>query len=448
MLLFLLACAEAPEWKTTMQPVARCGNGVVDDGEACDAGDLNSNINADACRSDCRLPMCGDYVQDQAEGCDDGNHVGGDGCTPSCQVEGGLLEQEPNNDQASAQSNTGAVAGQLTAGDVDCWQVVVDSCESVQVQQQAPCAADLLLALYSPEGNWMASGGPGLEGCAVLDPLEQPGARYLQAGDWTVCVSSVIDAPVDGYQLTLSAITDASLPMGADLDLDGAPDSCDLDRDGDGVADIDDNCPDLSNGPETDALSLDASGYVTTWLSAGPFTGDESSSCRPAEVSRVGEDVPLSVSFGDAAGDVFWEAHLFDSALFDFLPYYGDVSAPREAYALVYLWSDTARTATLAVGADDGVFGYWNGLRVLDIESCQGVNWDQFQAPVDIVMGWNTLLLKVRDQGGGWGLSARLLDENGQGITDLQPALDPLGLWLPDQSDSDGDGVGDACEEF
>ncbi|NVB82024.1 MAG: DUF4215 domain-containing protein [Kofleriaceae bacterium] len=49
-----------------------CGDGVVDaaDGEACDSGAANSDTNADACRTTCELPRCGDGVTDVGEGCD------------------------------------------------------------------------------------------------------------------------------------------------------------------------------------------------------------------------------------------------------------------------------------------------------------------------------------------------------------------------------------------
>ena len=228
-----------------------------------------------------------------------------------------------------------------------------------------------------------------------------------------------------------------------DQDDDAEPDTCDLDRDGDGLENDADDCPDLSNGPDT-VLTLSDSGYVTTWLGSGPYTGDASTkNCRPAEEARVGED---GEGFAPAADDGTWDPLLLESGWFDLYTFYGTVDAPREAYAMVYLWSDTERDATLAVGADDGVFAWWNAERVLDVSSCQGTTPDQFQAPVLVVSGWNTLLVKVRDQGGAWSLTARLLDADGNGITDLQPGLDPEGAWIPDQTDADGNGVGDVCE--
>lgn len=63
-----------------------CGNGIPQEGEACDNGAQNSDTAADACRTDCTLPVCGDGTTDpgNAESCDDANSVALDGCTPAC----------------------------------------------------------------------------------------------------------------------------------------------------------------------------------------------------------------------------------------------------------------------------------------------------------------------------------------------------------------------------
>ncbi len=60
---------------------ARCGDGVVDNGEECDDGAQNSSTLVDACRpTTCRLPHCGDGVVGPTEVCDDGNLVLTDDC--------------------------------------------------------------------------------------------------------------------------------------------------------------------------------------------------------------------------------------------------------------------------------------------------------------------------------------------------------------------------------
>ena len=49
------------------------GDLVVDTGEQCDNGPLNSNTRADACRTTCVAATCGDGTVDTGEDCDDGH---------------------------------------------------------------------------------------------------------------------------------------------------------------------------------------------------------------------------------------------------------------------------------------------------------------------------------------------------------------------------------------
>ena len=70
-----------------------CGNSIVDSelDEECDDGPNGSGV----CASDCTIkqvenPYCGDGAVNQtSEQCDDGNKVSGDGCSSTCQTEGG-----------------------------------------------------------------------------------------------------------------------------------------------------------------------------------------------------------------------------------------------------------------------------------------------------------------------------------------------------------------------
>lgn len=59
-----------------------CDDGITDAGEQCDDGLLHSDLQGDACRTDCTLPFCGDgVVHEGSEVCDDGNLDPGDFCT-------------------------------------------------------------------------------------------------------------------------------------------------------------------------------------------------------------------------------------------------------------------------------------------------------------------------------------------------------------------------------
>lgn len=58
-----------------------CGNGVVDDEESCDDGNL---INGDECDSNCTPTTCGNGIPTEGEACDDGNGINEDNCTNAC----------------------------------------------------------------------------------------------------------------------------------------------------------------------------------------------------------------------------------------------------------------------------------------------------------------------------------------------------------------------------
>lgn len=122
---------------------AVCGDGVVDDGEECDAAEMNdanstctpeclinicgdgyafldgletcddgNDIDTDACLTNCVLATCGDgFIQASVETCDDGNIVGGDGCSSEC------IEQKVVG-VALGNFHTCAV---LSTGNVRCW---------------------------------------------------------------------------------------------------------------------------------------------------------------------------------------------------------------------------------------------------------------------------------------------------------------------------------------
>lgn len=73
---------------------AVCGDGNVDEGEACDDG---NDVDSDACTSLCEKAACGDGIlYEGVEACDDGNDIDDDGCTNLCNEPAcgdGILQQ-------------------------------------------------------------------------------------------------------------------------------------------------------------------------------------------------------------------------------------------------------------------------------------------------------------------------------------------------------------------
>ncbi|MDP6944980.1 MAG: hypothetical protein QF464_12580, partial [Myxococcota bacterium] len=317
---------------------------------------------------------------------------------------------------------------------------------------EGTCPQDSELKLYDSSGALLAVGSPGeAGGCSPIDPIDEEGARFMPEGSWTLCVSGFLDRAVSTYTLSVELGEDSCdlegviFPPDSDPDGDGITSQCDDDNDGDGVLDVDDNCPDVPNGPDMDPLYTDQAGWVKNWLMIGPFSGTETTeACRPSDEQLLGDDANATAQLGDAVGDLPWIAFEARGRRVNILDVYGGPT-PRENYALVWLRSDTARSATLAIGPDDGARVWINGEEVIDISGCQGTNVDQFQSEVELLEGWNRVLVKVRDQGGGWGMFFRLLDGE-TAIEGLEVSLIDSAPWIDDQGDADGDGIGDLCD--
>jgi len=408
-------------------------------------------------------PVCGDGAIAGDESCDDGNPWGGDGCRPDCSSEDGLLESEPNDDPLEPQDPAGAatIHGALPSGDRDCYAVSVDEAGFVSAavvpDDGDSCGAEMVLELYDSEGVRIASGLPGRNGCAALDASQDTWLHYLVAGDYAVCVGVIFESVVPAYTLSIevgdSCDGEAPTPDATqDLEGDGIADTCDPDDDDDGVDDEADNCPVAPNGPvQPFAWDTSDEGFVRLWLLLGPFTtGVTPGNCEPSPDSFAGPtDADVAAAIGDTSGELAWFADFSwpeQSATLRFTDWFTP-AAPREAYAMTWLEAPDEREAIVAVGVDDGIRVWLNGVEVGMNAGCQGVSTDQFQYPVTLQAGWNRLLTKVYDGGGGWGQIVRIYGADATTpMTDLRVSIAGATPWTDDQGDLDNDGIGDLCD--
>lgn len=440
------------------RPDARCGDGILAPTEECDDGPNNSNVTPGFCREDCRLPRCGDGVVDPDEACDDGNQFGGDGCDASCERETGPFEREPNDSPAlaGAMPSEGYVVGGAPAGDQDCYAVRVPANGSIDAfvdDGQGGCVDDPTLRVYDAlSGERILSVQDSDDSrCPVLDPATVAAARYMRGGIYAVCVSGVARTDLRRYVLHVTVGTDSCsdprfIPTPEeDADADGLAPACDPDDDNDGVTDTLDNCPLTPNGPTAFETPVTSAGFVPAWLTLGRFPDTAPSECLPSTTPLVSGEAALRPELGDGVGELAWAFAFASDGRVNLARQYGR-QGNQGGYAVAYVVSDTARDAVLRWGSDDGARVWWNGAQVDEVAACRGVVADSNEVAVRLNAGINRLVIRVFDRSGEWGAIARLADpESGDVLTDLRVVASPSGR-VSNQTDSDGDGIGDACD--
>ncbi|NCG21176.1 MAG: hypothetical protein GWP91_19360, partial [Rhodobacterales bacterium] len=201
------------------------------------------------------------------------------------------------------------------------------------------------------------------------------------------------------------------------------------------------------NGPWSTAPTPNAEGFLGTWLILAPFTDVVSPyDCMPDVAERLGNDAAATPALGDTVDGLVWQARIESGNQMLFHDWYYGVTTPREVYVVSYIYSLTERSVDLAIGQDDGSRIWFNHELLAEDALCQGAIADADLYPVTLMSGWNTLQVLVHDRGGNWALYARFKD-GATPITDLDLSLVPGQSQIFDQSDEDGDGVGDVCDE-
>lgn len=153
---------------------------------------------------------------------------------------------------------------------------------------------------------------------------------------------------------------------------------------------------------------------VRPWMVLGSFPNDFAKEYGPEQ----GVDFAKSYKQPDGM-DLAWKP-AFSAA--DGLVNFLTLLNPNQnvcAYAAVYVKCPTARKATLATGSDDGIRAWINGKDVLRNDTSRGAAPGQDKTQVDLQEGWNTILVKITQGGGGWGFYADLLTPDGKPMSDL-----------------------------
>lgn len=156
--------------------------------------------------------------------------------------------------------------------------------------------------------------------------------------------------------------------------------------------------------------------YLTAWLVAGPYYSPAGNFFEfefPPE--QPGQEVKWQIMPASLVPGQPWLLQL-DRVLG------GENCA---AYLYNHIWSEEERRVRMELGSDDGVKVWLNGELVHANNISRGVAPGDDVFEISLRRGWNPLLLKITQGGGGWGACARLRDLNGGRLAGLKTALPP-----------------------
>ena len=196
---------------------------------------------------------------------------------------------------------------------------------------------------------------------------------------------------------------------------------------------------------EDGSLVLGETARITEGAFTGELTGEHAGTFRLSPVGRPSPTLGAAPPEGAVV--------LFDGTSLD--EWVGDGDEPwdvnlgqligggfRVAYLRARVRSPGGQPAALEVGSDDAVKAWLNGQLVhANLANRPLRDWED-RAEVELQAGWNVLLLKIVQGGGGWGACARLRARDGSDLPGLQFGPAPKlaeGVDLPAvQGDSTG----------
>ncbi|NLX20705.1 MAG: hypothetical protein GXY55_03410 [Phycisphaerae bacterium] len=154
--------------------------------------------------------------------------------------------------------------------------------------------------------------------------------------------------------------------------------------------------------------------HVVAWLFSGPYQ---------QAGKGAGDLFDLPFPPEDPQGNATWQplevTNLDQPGQFAL----GDFPTPPSnvcGYVRTAVWSENEQPALLILGSDDGAKVWLNGQVVHAANLSRGITCGEDKAAVTLKAGWNTLLLKITQGGGGWGFCCSVLAPDGSPLPALK----------------------------
>lgn len=169
-----------------------------------------------------------------------------------------------------------------------------------------------------------------------------------------------------------------------------------------------------------------ALGFVRTFSVIGPFSNERwEGHDRPYPPEQR---VDLSASCEGIGGPVAWQQVIVPDGqgYLDF----AQILKPKDwtvAYALCYVHSVEKQRAQIRAGTNDSMKLWFNGRLAAEWYDPNG-RWavvDDEVVPVTLPSGWSTILVKVAQTTGNWGMYLRITDEKGAPLRGIRVSARP-----------------------
>jgi len=152
-------------------------------------------------------------------------------------------------------------------------------------------------------------------------------------------------------------------------------------------------------------------GYVTSWLISGPYTGGSAfDTAYPPEKKD--------------AKNVKWQALTkgVGPQILDLAAALGGNN--RAAYMKTSVWSPADQDVRLELGSDDGIKVWIDDKLVHAHKINRGIAIAQDKVDTRLKKGWNRVLVKVANSGGGWSFCFRICKRDGGALDGLKASIE------------------------
>ena len=159
---------------------------------------------------------------------------------------------------------------------------------------------------------------------------------------------------------------------------------------------------------------------IDNWLVLGSFKCDTIHQALDVTFLENEPHIYPDEGITDIASGYTWQTYPVNkTGILDFLKLKLPYSEYCVAYAVTYIYSLVEKNVKLQMGSDDGIGMWINGNEILHKVVWRGISLRQDVVPMRLSVGWNRLLAKVFNAGGGFGLVGEIVELDNSLPTDL-----------------------------